>query len=125
MKKTWMPMTAGILNIISGLLTLLGALGVLIAIAYVSSASSTQVFSNMMHDLDASGVGLNFVISILVIAAVFLVVIGVMPLIGGIYALQRKKWGLALAGSIAAVLGSSVLGIAATVFIALSKDEFV
>jgi hypothetical protein len=46
------------------------------------------------------------------------------PIIAGIYALQRKKWGLALAGSIVAIFGSSIMGVLATIFIALSKDEF-
>jgi len=45
--------------------------------------------------------------------------------VGGIYALQRKIWGLALAGSIAAFFSPSwVLGVAAIVFTALSKNEF-
>jgi len=47
-----------------------------------------------------------------------------LPLIGGIYAVQRRKWGLALAGSIAAIFGSTPLGIAAAIFTALAKDEF-
>ncbi len=58
------------------------------------------------------------------IAAVFLLIVGILPIIGGIYALQRKKWGLALAGSIVAILGSSILGILATIFMVMAKDEF-
>ena len=62
--------------------------------------------------------------TILLIAAIFLLIVGILPIIGGIYALQRRKWGLALAGSIAAIFGSSLMGILATIFTALSKDEF-
>jgi hypothetical protein len=51
-------------------------------------------------------------------------VVGILAIVGGIYALQRKIWGLALAGSIAAFFPSWILGIAAIVFIALSKNEF-
>ena len=43
---------------------------------------------------------------------------------GGILSLQRKKWGWALAGSIVAILPFSFLGIAATILVALSKNEF-
>jgi len=50
--------------------------------------------------------------------------LGILPLLGGIYALQRRKWGLGLAGSIAAIFGSIPLGIVATVLMALAKDEF-
>jgi len=62
--------------------------------------------------------------TILVIATVFLLIVGIMPIIGGIYALQRKNWGLALAGSIVAIFGSSVMGILATIFVAMAKNEF-
>ena len=49
----------------------------------------------------------------------------ILAIVGGIYALQRKIWGLALAGSIAAFFTPSwVLGVAAIVFTALSKNEF-
>jgi hypothetical protein len=56
--------------------------------------------------------------------AIIGVAINVIALIGGIYALQRKKWGLVLAGSIAAIFSSTILGILATIFTAVSKDEF-
>ena len=47
----------------------------------------------------------------------------ILALIGGGFALQRKKWGLALVGSIAAsVLWG--LGIPALILIAISKKEF-
>ena len=49
-----------------------------------------------------------------------------LAIVGGIYALRRKKWGLALTGSIAALIVPWFwfLGIAAIVFTALSKSEF-
>ena len=49
---------------------------------------------------------------------------GALPLIGGIYAVQRKNWRLALTGSIVAILSALPLGITSTVLIALAKDEF-
>jgi hypothetical protein len=51
-------------------------------------------------------------------------IVGILAIVGGIYALRRKIWGLALAGSIAAFFPSWILGIAAIVFTALSKNEF-
>ena len=56
--------------------------------------------------------------------AVPLLLVSLLAIIGGIYALQRKKWGLALAGSIAAFFPSPPLGIAAIVFTAISQDDF-
>ena len=62
---------------------------------------------------------------ILVIVAVYLAAVGVLSLLGGISALKRERWGLALAGSIAAVVGGwSAVGIVALIFIAISRDEF-
>ncbi len=124
MKKTWKPTVAGILNIVAGVLSLLGAIGVIIGIIVFISVGSAPFLADMWRDIGDLGVGPNLLIIILVIAAIFSAILGILPLIGGIYALQRKKWGLALAGSIIAIFGSFIMGILATIFIAMSKDEF-
>ena len=36
---------------------------------------------------------------------------GILPIVGGIYALRRRRWGLALAGSIFTLLNWVILGI--------------
>lgn len=51
-------------------------------------------------------------------------IVGILAIVGGIYALKRKIWGLALAGSIAAFFPSWILGLTAIVLTALSKNEF-
>jgi hypothetical protein len=124
MKKTWMPTTSGVLNIISGILSLLGALCVFIATVFIGLVGRAPFVPATSLDFDAVGLGFNFVIFILAIIVFFLVATGVVSLIGGICALQRKKWGLALAGSIVAILGASVLGVASTVLTIISKEEF-
>lgn len=48
----------------------------------------------------------------------------IVAVVGGIYALQRKNWGLSLAGSILAFLYCRLVGIPVIVLIALSKNEF-
>jgi hypothetical protein len=48
----------------------------------------------------------------------------VLELLGGIYALKRRNWGIALAGSIIAALPFDVLGILALVFVAMGRREF-
>ncbi len=53
-----------------------------------------------------------------------LATLGALGIAGGICALKRRKWGLALAGAIAVVLPASEVGIAALVLVALAKDEF-
>ncbi len=123
-QKTWKPTVAGILNIVAGVLSLLGAIGVIIGIIVFVSVGTAPFLADMWRDIGDLGVGPNLLIIILVIAAIFSATLGILPLIGGIYALQRKKWGLALAGSIVAIFGSSIMGILATIFIATAKDEF-
>jgi len=119
MGRTWKPTVAGILNIIAGVLSLLGVLGMIVAMVAVGSG---PFFWGFIPELGPLTIG--FVQTILLIITIFLAIVGILPLLGGIYALQRKNWGLALAGSIAAIFGSAPLGIASTIFTALSKDEF-
>ena len=106
---------AGILNIISGAFTLMWFIILIIAIPITSGAFSIPGTEAIPA----------FVSTILWIIAIPTLAIGVLALIGGIYALQRKYWGLALAGSILAILAPlTVLGILSTIFISVSKDEF-
>ncbi|MFC1866017.1 hypothetical protein ACFLYB_04830 [Chloroflexota bacterium] len=48
----------------------------------------------------------------------------VVAIIGGIYTVQRKNWGLALTEAFCAIVPMQILGILSIVFIALSKKEF-
>ena len=105
MQKTWKPTVAGILEIVVGALSLLGFIGILIAFPFIPSSA-------------------DITIVILTSAAVSTAVLGVLSLISGIFAIQRKKWGLAIAGSIAALFLSLVAGVLAVIFTAMSKDEF-
>ena len=120
MEKTGKPIAGGVINIVAGSLNILGFIGVIIAMAvyptYWTVSNGYWAGSELWVD--------TFMLTFLWIAAVVSLILGVLPIIGGIYALQRKKWGLALAGSIAAIFGFTPLGIAATVLVAISKDEF-
>ena len=121
-EKTWKPIVAGILNIVGGALRIVGAIVLLMGVMFFIPVV-VSVGPGPAPDMP------NWMIpgvlsTILIIGLIFLLIVGIIPIIGGIYALQRKKWGLALAGSIVAILGSSVMGILATIFVAMSKDEF-
>ena len=62
--------------------------------------------------------------SIILGVPILSIIIGILALIGGVLAIQRKKWKWALVGSIAGSLSVLPLGIPAIILIALSKDEF-
>jgi hypothetical protein len=104
MEKTWKPTVAGILAIIAG---------------------AIEVISGIVF---ATGVGFwagIFGMGWLSVIFAPLIVLGIIAIIGGVCALQRKIWGLALAGSICALIGPwFILGILAIIFVSLGKSEF-
>ena len=121
-QKTWKPLVAGILDIVAGASRIIGAIVAILVILFFMPIAVTGGPGPVpdMPNWMIPGV----LSSILIMGVVFIVLIGILSLVGGIYAIQRKKWGLALAGSIAAIFGSSIIGILATIFTAMSKDEF-
>ena len=109
MEKTWMPMVAGILILVSAGFKLLALLGIMIA--------------SFVVIIPVSIIGVTPLVLLLLIT-IPLAIVTILAVVGGIYALQRKKWGMALAGSIVAFLPFSLLGLAAVILVALSRDEF-
>ena len=99
MTNTKKPIIGGIFSIISG-------------VAF-TAAIIAIVEEEWRHPL----VGLSMVV-------VFLLAFGIMPILGGIFALQRRRWWIAFAGSIGAVIGIIFTGVPAIVLIAMSRDEF-
>jgi hypothetical protein len=103
MEKTWKPTVAGILDIIAG------AFEVIIGIVIAALGSIGWFFG--MGWISAIGAPL--------------IVFGIIAIVGGIYALRREVWGLALVGSICALVGPwGLLGLLAIIFVALGKGEF-
>ena len=56
--------------------------------------------------------------------AILGLVAGLVAIIGGIAALNRRRWGLSVAGAIAAIFGFFPVGIAAVIFTILAEPEF-
>lgn len=104
MEKTWKPTTAGILTIIGGII------GIAVGAAATVGTSMLAYMLGEFAWLAGIGVGL--------------LVMGIIALIGGIHALKRKRWGLALAGAIFAMFPIVPLGILAIIFVAMGKKEF-
>ncbi len=120
MKSTWKPITAGILNIVSGALSTLGAICLLIVI---TSVDTWKFLVGIIPSED-----LPFVVPIVNTTLITLLVLSVIhvvfPIVGGVFAIQRRKWGWALIGSIIAIIGMFPLGVASTIFVSMAKDEF-
>jgi hypothetical protein len=70
---------------------------------------------------DSPGLPLFF---IYLVIGLLMMVFGVMSIIGGVSALHRRKWGLALTGSVCAIVCFFYLGIPATILLVMHKREF-
>ena len=114
MEKTKKPTVAGIFNIITGALGIIGAIAMFIGFSVVSGGWG-------IPGLEAIPA---FVPGIILGTAISSLPIAVLALVGGIFAVQRKRWGWALAGSIAAIFSLIILGIPAVILVAISKNEF-
>jgi hypothetical protein len=98
--QTALPVIAGVLILVSEGMKFLAALFLGFILVWSLSGSATGV--------------------LIVIYFILLAV----SIAGGIAALQRRSYGLALAGAIISALPFSLFGIAAIVLIALSRKEF-
>jgi len=119
MERTWKPTAAGILCIIAGTI---GAVVGLIALFIIWLGGAfleffLKIASEPNQEIPA-GPSLEAGIGIAVLIVVTLAIVG------GIYALRRRIWGLALAGSICALVPLVIPGILAIIFVSLSKREF-
>ena len=102
MGKTRMPDIVGWLNLCSGGIGLFAAFFWGMALMYPDQAFQILAVSLMF----------------------FSPVAAILAVLGGVYAFQRKKWGLAFAGSIAALSPILLTGIVSIILILRSKKAF-
>jgi len=114
MQRTWKPMVAGILTIIAG------SLGLLIGIGLAVGFGLMGIMIGMIP---------GFPGGLLALIGIPGIILSIVAIVGGIYALRRRLWGLALAGAICALLFTLpflgwILAILAIIFVSLGKGEF-
>jgi hypothetical protein len=114
---------AGILSIVSGSFGILGFLSSMLVVVVIGMSSG--LFSNyaVLYEMEET----QFVALAQVIYAVigiFLLVLGILGIVGGIFSIRRKAWVLALAGAIAGIFTFFPTGVAAIIYIAMGKNEF-
>ena len=122
MERTWKPTTAGILTIIAGCLGI-GA-GVLLTLLAVPLGVGGAVAS-FLEEMGILGALLGGLAGFLGMIGAGIIGVGIVAIIGGIYALRRRIWGFALAGAILATMASIPLGVLAIIFVSIGKKEFV
>ncbi len=116
MDRTWMPTAAGILNIISGILALLGAL----ALVFVGAVTTTVP---EMTPEPGDDVPLALISGMIWGLVVLGLVAAVLAIVGGIVALRRTGWAWPLAGAITALFSALPIGIFALIFVVLAEKE--
>jgi hypothetical protein len=116
--QSWMPMVSGTFCIISGTLGFIALVFLITFGTVFGAAIGREVLKSL--GFWQTGLPLTFIGLI----AIPLAIINVVAIIGGVMALRRKRWGLALAGAACAIIPNQVMGILAIVFIALSRKEF-
>ncbi len=117
MAETSKATVAGVCDVVAGICGLIGGVP-LFVLAVVGSSVLGSVANPKLHILNLIPLALLVPLGLLCWLA------GVLAIAGGIAAFNRRRWGLALAGSIAAVFGFFPVGIAAVVFTILAEPEF-
>ena len=122
-QRTWRPTTAGVLSIIGGSLNLLLGIGGIIGGNALSDLA--VAFQDIFPGVAVTGALSDATIT----AGIILAVLGLISIIGGIFAIARKLWGLALVGSIATIIPTPailpvVMGFFSLLFVSLGKNEF-
>jgi ABC-type glycerol-3-phosphate transport system permease component len=105
--RTWKPGTAGVLAILSGYANVFTGI-----VLWAGYAMGTFTLASM-------GVG--------IFVGILAIVLGVLSIIGGAYAISRRSFGAALMGAIASSLLPSVAmlpGVLSLIWVAQSRDEF-
>jgi hypothetical protein len=114
---------------IGGILTIIcGAFGVLGLFAFIFSIIFMRWIFTNTPDLYGSTMSLEeldyFITIIYGAMGVGYALLGVLAIVGGVYALKRRHWGLALAGAIAGVIVFFPCGIPAIIFTTIARPEF-
>ncbi len=109
----------GILSIISGAFSVFWLACILLMFLVMTNESLYPDITEMSADFS------RIMLIFYSIFGGFFVILGILAIIGGIFALRRKIWGLALTGAIAGTFVFFPCGIPAIIFVSLGKQEFV
>jgi hypothetical protein len=109
----WRSMAGGILSILAGTVHLIGWFGLAL------------VLSHQVHGYSFLGQGILKSTSVWIFVSPFMIAAAI-AIIGGIFALLRKNWGLAMTGAICSIFSPLTwfVGAAATVFVVIARPEF-
>ncbi len=111
-EKTIMPVIGGVLILIGGIITLGGGLALVGAGGFLDS----------MVPVDFEG--FEMLEDILTACGAILVVFALIAILGGIFGIMRKHFGLVLLGGIFGLIGWFIPSLIGIILVAISKKEF-
>ncbi len=125
--KNSMPLIAGILLIVAGVFSLISFITSYLALdlATIESMGFVTQFQQIYPTMTSEQV-LGFVKT----CTIVFLIIAIFPILGGILALKKKMWGIALACSIIGLFSigilftSSVISLIAMILLIISRKEF-
>lgn len=108
-KQTMMPVIGGILVLISALYEIYAGL--------VLAFWSDTMGSIMPVDFGLDTLG--------IVCGIIIILLALIGVLGGIFAIQRKRWTLAIVGAVFSLMGLYfIVPLVGLILIAVSKDEF-
>ena len=120
--KSGLLTAGGVLSIIGGVLEVIAG-GIVVGIGIHNIIGGPFMPLNRIPWGPWSQIGVVFFPAIFIIVGILILVLGAIGMAGGISALNRKSFGLSLAGAIC-ILPTALLGILAIIFVSVSKKEF-
>ena len=119
------PIIAGIFLVLAGIIAILFWGSIVLSIGTILETMNTPEIKEMYPEIDEV-----FVQQELQVCGTIGIVLSIFPILGGIFALKRKQWGISIVGGIIGLftLGflviSPVLSLIGIILIFISKDEF-
>jgi len=113
----------GIFSIVcgaAGVVTLLGMVFFVLFFRLAISSSGGSDFAGAFTPVEMW----NFLAFFYIAVGIFYALLGVLAIIGGVYALRQRSFALALAGAIAGVIIFLPCGIPAIIFTTMARPEF-
>ncbi len=120
--KSALLTAGGVLSIIGGILEVIGA-GIMIGIGIEYIIRGSLWFIPVIPLFPGREIVAGVLPAIIIILGIFILVLGVIGIAGGISAINRRSFGLSLAGAIC-IIPTVLLGILAVIFVSVSKKEF-
>jgi len=119
-ERTWRPTVGGLLSILAGSWNFLLGLGALVG---------GTALADLIPSVSGITGGVSTATYATTTAGAVLIVLGLISIIGGAYALARRAWPMVLAGSIAALVPTPIvlpfiMGFFALIFNVLGHKEF-